>query len=47
MFYNFILAQNTIKFCYSKVDEADMDLQGVKGHDVRVANYASLPLEIT
>ena len=27
--------KNTIKFCYSKVDNADMDLLGVKAHDVR------------
>ena len=27
--------KNTIKFCYSKVDNADMDLLGVKVHDVR------------
>ena len=27
--------KNTIKFCYSKVENADMDLLGVKAHDVR------------
>ena len=27
--------KNTIKFCYSKVDNADMDLLGVKAHNVR------------
>ena len=27
--------KHTIKFCYSKVDNADMDLLGVKAHDVR------------
>ena len=27
--------RNIIKFCYSKVDAADMDLIGVKAHDVR------------
>ena len=27
--------KNTIKFCYSKVDSADMDLLGVKANDVR------------
>ena len=27
--------KNTIKFCYSKVDNADMDLLGVKAHYVR------------
>ena len=27
--------KNTIKFCYTKVDNADMDLVGVKAHDVR------------
>ena len=27
--------KKTIKFCYSKVDEADIDLLGVKSHDVR------------
>ena len=26
--------KNTIKFCYTKVDNADMDLVGVKAHDV-------------
>ena len=27
--------KNTIKFCYSKVENEDMDLLGVKAHDVR------------
>ena len=27
--------KNTIKFCYTKVDSANMDLVGVKAHDVR------------
>ena len=27
--------KNTIKFCYTKVDNADMDLVGVKANDVR------------
>ena len=27
--------KNTIKFCYTKVDNADMDLVGVQAHDVR------------
>ena len=27
--------KNTIKFCYTKVDNADMDLIGVKAHDIR------------
>ena len=27
--------KNTIKFCYTKADNADMDLVGVKAHDVR------------
>ena len=27
--------KNTIKFCYTKMDNADMDLIGVKAHDVR------------
>ena len=27
--------KNTIQFCYSKVDSADMELIGVKVHDVR------------
>ena len=27
--------KNTIKFCYSKVENVDMDLLGVKAHDVR------------
>ena len=27
--------KNTIKFCHTKVDNADMDLVGVKAHDVR------------
>ena len=38
MFFNLFLDQNTIKFCYSKVKNADMDLgvrQRVKAHDVR------------
>ena len=50
--------KNTIKFWYSKVENADMDLLRVKAHDVRAfygvggggvngPNYASLPLEIT
>ena len=27
--------KNTIQFCYTKVDNADMDLVGVKAHDIR------------
>ena len=48
--------KNTIKFCYSRVGDSDMDWLGVKAHDVRAfaaskafygPNSPSLPLEIS
>ena len=49
------LIKNTMKFCYSKVNIADMDLIGIMTHGVRAfaaskvfygePNYSSLPLE--
>ena len=34
MFYYLVWIKNTIKFCYIKVDNADMGLMGVKAHDI-------------
>ena len=34
--------KNTIKFCYSKVDDADLDLIRVKAHDARACSFQGL-----